>query len=88
MYVLSSRTAHRFVGYLEEEAVKTYTVCLNDLDAGRLKKWENMKAPEDAIKYWHLPENAMMRDVIVAVRADEAMHREVNHHLANLHPDD
>jgi len=27
-YVLSPRFCHRFVGYLEEEAVKTYTYCL------------------------------------------------------------
>lgn len=27
-YILSPRFCHRFVGYLEEEAVKTYTYCL------------------------------------------------------------
>ena len=27
-YVMSPRFCHRFVGYLEEEAVKTYTHCL------------------------------------------------------------
>ena len=27
-YMLSPRFCHRFVGYLEEEAVKTYTYCL------------------------------------------------------------
>lgn len=27
-YLLSPRFCHRFVGYLEEEAVKTYTHCL------------------------------------------------------------
>ena len=27
-YLLSPRFCHRFVGYLEEEAVKTYTNCL------------------------------------------------------------
>ena len=27
-YFLSPRFCHRFVGYLEEEAVKTYTHCL------------------------------------------------------------
>lgn len=27
-YLISPRYCHRFVGYLEEEAVKTYTRCL------------------------------------------------------------
>lgn len=27
-YLLSPKFCHRFVGYLEEEAVKTYTKCL------------------------------------------------------------
>ena len=28
VYPFSPRFCHRFVGYLEEEAVKTYTLCL------------------------------------------------------------
>jgi len=31
-YILSPPTCHRFVGYLEEEAVKTYTHLLHDID--------------------------------------------------------
>lgn len=84
MYSLSSSTAHRFVGYLEEEAVKTYTNCLNELDAGKLPYWKDLPASAEAIKYWGLPENAKFRDVLLAIRADEAMHREVNHHLGSL----
>lgn len=87
MYLLSSSTAHRFVGYLEEEAVKTYTSCIKDLDEGKLPRWLHLKAQEDAVKYWGLSEDATFRDVLVAVRADEVMHREVNHHLADLHPE-
>jgi len=86
-YMLSSSTAHRFVGYLEEEAVKTYTNCIKELDEGKLPSWVNLKAPEDAIKYWGLAEDAKFRDVLVAIRADEVMHREVNHYLAGLHPE-
>jgi len=86
-YLLSSRTAHRFVGYLEEEAVKTYTNCIKELDEGKLSRWVNMKASEDSLKYWGLPEGATFRDVLVAVRADEVMHREVNHHLGDLDPE-
>lgn len=86
-YMLSSKTCHRFVGYLEEEAVKTYTNCLKELDEDKLPQWKNMPAPKNAIAYWGLPENSNWRDVLLAVRADEVMHREVNHHLANINQD-
>lgn len=85
-YLLSPKASHRFVGYLEEEAVKTYTHCLKDLDEGRLKFWEDMKAPQEAISYYDLKEDAKFRDVVLAVRADEAMHRGVNHFFADLKP--
>ena len=45
-YLISPRTAHRFVGYLEEEAVLTYTREIADIDAGKLPKWANMEAPD------------------------------------------
>ena len=82
--MISPSICHRFVGYLEEEAVHTYTVLLDSLDKGRLKHWENMKAPQEAIEYYNLPPDAMMRDLILSVRADESCHREVNHHFADL----
>lgn len=84
-YLVSPRTAHRFVGFLEEEAVITYTRELEDLDAGRLPEWEKMPAPDIAISYWNMPEgNRTMRDLLLYIRADESKHREVNHTLANL----
>jgi ubiquinol oxidase len=65
-YLLSPRTVHRFVGYLEEEAVITYTRQIQDLDAGRLPKWEKMQAPEIAIDYWNMPEgHRTMRDLLL-----------------------
>ena len=87
MYFLSAKSAHRFVGYLEEEAVKTYSLCLKELDEGTLPKWKNMDAPEIAKTYWDLGPDAKLRDVILAVRADEIMHREMNHHFADLRAD-
>ena len=42
------------MGYLEEEAVKTYTHCIEELDAGKLPKWTNMPAPAIAREYWKL----------------------------------
>ena len=84
-YLLSPRTCHRFVGYLEEEATLTYTREIEDIDNGRLPKWAKMQAPEIAIEYYGMPEDRRsMRDLLLYIRADEAKHREVNHTLANL----
>jgi len=84
-YLISPRTFHRFVGYLEEEAVYTYTRQIQDLDAGRLPKWEKLQAPDIAIDYWNMPEgHRTMRDLLLYIRADESKHREVNHTLGNL----
>lgn len=80
LYIFSPKTAHRVVGYFEEEAIKSYTAYLEEIDAGR---HENIPAPQLAIDYWHLPANARLRDVVLVVRADEANHRDVNHSYAN-----
>ena len=79
-YLVWPRVAHRFVGYLEEEAVYSYSEYLADIDAGRA---ENIPAPEFAIKYWNLPKDARLRDVVIVVRQDEAGHRDVNHELSD-----
>ncbi len=80
LYLFAPRTAHRFVAYLEEEAVISYTGYLEALDAGEL---ENVPAPKIAIDYWKLPEDAMLRDVVLVVREDEAAHRDTNHAFAD-----
>ncbi|KAI8999863.1 alternative oxidase-domain-containing protein [Gaertneriomyces semiglobifer] len=89
-YILSPRTCHRFVGYLEEEAVHTYTSCLKHMEnpQSSVHHWKTMAAPDIAKEYWKLGEDATMIDVIKAVRADEAEHRDVNHTLAGLKADD
>ncbi|XP_008785032.2 ubiquinol oxidase 2, mitochondrial-like [Phoenix dactylifera] len=81
-YFLSPKLAHRMVGYLEEEAIHSYTEFLRDIDAGKI---ENVPAPAIAIDYWRLPPNATLRDVVVVVRADEAHHRDVNHFASDIH---
>jgi hypothetical protein len=83
-YLISPRICHRFVGYLEEEAVLTYTRCISELEGGRIPEWSDMPAPEIAIDYWRLRPDAKLLDVIYAVRSDESTHRFVNHSLANL----
>jgi len=80
LYLLSSRTAHRVVGYFEEEAVASYTLYLKEIDEGRSP---NVPAPAIARHYWKLPDDATLRDVVLVVRADEAHHRDVNHNFAS-----
>ncbi|KAF3906118.1 hypothetical protein ABW21_db0209760 [Orbilia brochopaga] len=86
-YLMSPRTCHRFVGYLEEEAVITYTRAIADIDAGKLPGFERMGAPNIAVNYWKMTPDAKMRELLYYIRADEAKHREVNHTLANLDAD-
>ncbi|KAK3933834.1 alternative oxidase-domain-containing protein [Diplogelasinospora grovesii] len=86
-YLVSPKVSHRFVGYLEEEAVHTYTRCLREMDEGHLPAWTdtNFKIPDIAIRYWNLKNGqATMKDLILYIRADEASHRGVNHTLGNL----
>jgi ubiquinol oxidase len=80
LYLFAPRTAHRVVGYLEEEAVVSYTQYLAEIDEGRI---ENVPAPEIARNYWKLPPSATLRDVVIVVRADEAGHRDRNHGFAD-----
>ena len=68
------------VGYFEEEAVISYTQYLNEVEEGR---HENTPAPQIAIDYWQLDKDARLSDVIIAVRADEAEHRDVNHEFVD-----
>lgn len=79
LYLLSPATAHRVVGYLEEEAVTSYTTYLAGVDNGT---YANVPAPAIAIDYWKLAPDACLREVIIAVRADEATHRDANHQFA------
>lgn len=80
LYLVSPETAHRIVGYLEEEAVFSYTEYLAGVDNGT---YTNVPAPRVALDYWKLPPDARLRDVILVVRADEAAHRNLNHRFAD-----
>lgn len=80
LYLFAPRIAHRIVGYLEEEAVVSYTQYLAQIDEGKV---EIVPAPQIAIDYWNLGPNARLRDVVIAVRADEAGHRDRNHEMAD-----
>lgn len=80
LYLLSARTAHRVVGYFEEEAVLSYSQYLAQIESGQSP---NVAAPKIAIDYWNLAADAKLSDVVRAVRADEANHRDVNHAFAD-----
>ncbi|PHT67970.1 Ubiquinol oxidase 2, mitochondrial [Capsicum annuum] len=70
LYLLFPKLAHRVVGHLEEEAIHSYTLYLNDIDHGEI---QNSPSPAIAIDYWRLPKDATLKDV------DETDHRDVNH---------
>ena len=80
LYIFFKRTAHRMVGYFEEEAVFSYTEYLNEIDSGKIP---NIPAPEVAINYWGLDKSASLREVIEVIRDDEAGHRDRNHAIAD-----
>lgn len=83
LYFCSVKTAHRMIGYFEEEAVKSY---LTYLQAIEQKEIDNVAAPDLAQSYWKLPSDAKLSDVIISIIKDEIKHREYNHFLANRWP--
>lgn len=80
MYVFFTRTAHRMIGYFEDEAVKSYTEYLELVESGKVA---NIDAPDLAIQYYKLGTNAKLSDLIRCVRADEEHHSETNHNYAD-----
>jgi ubiquinol oxidase len=80
MYVFFTKTAHRMIGYFEDEAVRSYTEYLEIVEAGKV---ENTPAPHIAINYYKLGSDAKLSDLIRCVRADEQHHSEKNHHYAD-----
>jgi hypothetical protein len=84
-YMINPHFCHRFVGYLEEEAVHTYTSIIDHIDNGDLHEWgTKTPAPQIAIDYWRMSPDANLRDLFLNVKADEANHRDVNHTFASL----
>ena len=80
LYAIDYKTAHRMIGYFEEEAVRSYTDYLAMVENGEV---ENVPAPELAIKYYKMKKSAKLSDLIIKVRADEMHHSEVNHSFAD-----
>ena len=80
MYVFFTKTAHRMIGFFEDEAVKSYTEYLKMIEDGEI---ENVKAPQIAIEYYDLKSNARLIDLVKCGKADEEHHSEVNHKYAD-----
>lgn len=75
-YLINPKICHRIVGYLEEEACISYTEFLKMIDDGN---HDNIDIPKWTKDYWHLGNNAKLRELVIAIREDEAGHRDVNH---------
>ena len=80
LYIIDYKTAHRMIGYFEEEAVRSYTDYLAMVENGEV---ENVPAPQLAIDYYKMKKNAKLSDLIIKVRADELHHSVINHKYAD-----
>ena len=80
MYLISPRTAHRMIAYFEEEAVRSYTEYMTLIQVGVIP---NVKAPQLAIDYYDMPQDAKLWDMVYNVRNDELNHSKVNHRMAD-----
>jgi ubiquinol oxidase len=80
LYLFSPKTAHRVVGYFEEEAIHSYERYLELVHDGI---HQNIKATALSISYWNLKEDAHLTDMIEATILDEMLHRDVNHKFAD-----
>lgn len=91
LYAMAPNFCHRFVGYIEEEACHTYTTIIKEIEtapeARDLSEWRTQLAPKIARGYWHLGEDGTVLDMMYAIRADEAEHRDVNHQVSGLTSD-
>ena len=83
-YMLSPRYCHKFMEYFQNQAVKTYTECIEAIDNGPLSKWKTKPCSEEAAKYYELSSEATIRDMILAVRADAAISREIHRYYTEM----
>jgi len=72
--------AHKMVAYFEEEAVRSYSEYLKLIEE---KVILDQPAPQIAIEYYGLLEDATLSEMIRYVRRDEQKHSEVNHRYAD-----
>ena len=87
MYIQIATNTH--ISHLQHHrACHTYTKILDEFEKAEehsdLAEWRDAPAPKIAKGYWHLGENGTIWDVMKAVRADEAEHRDVNHAVSGV----
>jgi ubiquinol oxidase len=80
LHLLSPCTAYRLAGYMSEQAIQGYTHYLDELASG---VQPDIDAPAFAIDYWHLSPNAKISEMLISMRADEAIHRDIQHAFAD-----
>eukprot|EP01039_Chlorochromonas_danica_P000384 gene384-417_t len=91
LYIVHPPALHRFVGYLEETACFTYANVIGQVEDPKTelhRAWAKLPAPDAAVNYWRLPPDASFLDTLKCMFADESHHRDVNHTLADLKPDE
>jgi len=87
LYVLSPRTAHRTVGYVEEMAVYTYSNIIELMGTPGSKlhtAWADKAVPPIALNYWRMGSDASFLDMMKQIALDETNHRDVNHTFAEM----
>lgn len=80
IHLLSPGTAYRLAGYMSEQAIQGYTRYLDKLASGALPDTD---APSFAVDYWNLSPNAKISEMLVAMRQDETIHRDIQHAFAD-----
>lgn len=75
LYLISRKTAHHFAESLEEQGINSYNCYLQHIEEGKVK---NILAPKTAARYWNLPPRTHLRELILAMRADEIKYRSIN----------
>lgn len=69
-------------------ACATYTRIIEAIEGAEdgtdLAEWRTKAAPRIARSYWKLGEEGTVLDLMYAVRADEAEHRDVNHICSSM----
>jgi ubiquinol oxidase len=78
-YAIDPKLGHRLVGYIEEEACLSYSQYHTMIVDGTVP---NIEVPSHLLAYWHLPETSRLKELVLAVRDDEARHRDANHSRA------
>ena len=67
MYIYDPKSLHRFVGYLEETACHTYVNVIKKVETPGThlhEGWGPLPAPDMAIGYWRLPQEAKWVDTL------------------------